>query len=32
MKADEVTRGHVYADANLLYMFMRHHEQHQAII
>ena len=32
MRADEITSGRAYADANVLYMFMRRQEQHRAII
>ncbi len=32
MRADEVIDGRMYADANMLYMFLRRQKQHQAII
>lgn len=32
MRADKFKEGRAYADANLLYMFLRHQEQHQDIV
>jgi len=32
MRADKVSEGSLYADANLLYMFLRPNEQHRLII